>query len=338
MSPCAHRVTTFTTKLGEEQSARLEKLVRDGTFQFREVPHARFCAVKPDVSVTLYLSSKLVVQGKGAKEFVEFVLEPEVLMAARHGYEDVLDPTRMDPRLGVDESGKGDFFGPMCIAGVYVNAEVIAAWKGVGIRDSKNITSDAQVGRLAKAIRETRGCVWNVVAIGNEAYNRVHAANGSVNRILAWGHARVIENLLGQAARMSPPPVRAISDQFAASKDLLERALMKAGRSIELVQRHKAEEDVAVAAASILARDEYVTRLRKLGQQHGIELPKGASDLVEAAARDFVSRHGPDALANVAKMHFRTSYRVLGLPEPPREEWRPRGKKDGASPAGGPPA
>ena len=320
----SRRVTTYTTKLGDEESARLERIVRAGSFVLKDIPHARFCATKPDVSVTLYNSAKLVVQGKGTKEFVEFVLEPHVLMAARQGYEDVLDPSRMDPRLGVDESGKGDFFGPMCIAGVYVNADVMTAWNGTGIRDSKKITSDAQVTRLAKVIRETRGCIWNVVAVGNEAYNRMHAANGSVNRILAWGHARVIENLLAQAQRMIPPPVRAISDQFAASKDVLERALMKAGRSITLVQRHKAEEDVAVAAASILARDEYVTRLRRLGEQYSIELPKGASEQVEAVARELVTRHGPEALSKVAKMHFRTSYRVLGLPEPPREEFKPR--------------
>ena len=323
-------MTTFTTKLREEEAARLEPIVREGSFQFREVPHARFCAVKPDVNVTLYQSGKLVVQGKAAKEFVEFVLEPMVLLSARQGYEDMLDPTRLDPRIGVDESGKGDFFGPMCIAGVYVNAGVIEAWKGAGIRDSKNITSDAQVARLAKVIRETKGCVWNMVAIGNEAYNRMHAANGSVNRILAWGHARVIENLLAQASRMVPPPRRAISDQFAASKDVLERALMKAGRTLELVQRHKAEEDIAVAAASILARDEYVTRLRTLGEQHGAELPKGASDRVEEVARELVARLGSEALGKVAKMHFRTSYRVLGLPEPPREEWKPQKPKPGS--------
>lgn len=314
-------VTTYTAKLKPEEAARLEPLIRDGSFQLREVPHARFCGVKPDVHVTLYESGKVVVQGKGTREFVEFTLEPLVLLRAGTGYEDVLEPTRLDPRLGVDESGKGDFFGPMCVAGVYVNADVLAAWRNAGIRDSKNITSDAQVGRLAKLIRETRGCVWNVVAIGNEAYNRMHAASGSVNRVLAWGHARVIENLLGQKHRMNPPPLRAISDQFAASKATLEKALMKDGRSIELVQRHKAEEDLAVAAASILARDEFVTRLRALGEQYGVVMPKGASEAVEAAAREFVARHGAGALGKVAKMHFRTSYRVLGLPEPERKEW-----------------
>jgi ribonuclease HIII len=150
----------------------------------------------------------------------------------------------------------------------------------------------------------------------------MHGLNRSVNRVLAWGHARVIENLLAQRHRMTPPPVRAISDQFAADKGTVERALMALGRELELVQRHKAESDLAVAAASILARDEFVQRLKRLEQQFDMPLPKGASAAVEKAGRDFVARHGADALPKVAKMHFRTSYRVRGLPEPPAVEWR----------------
>lgn len=322
-------MTTYTVKLTPEEGSRLDAIVRDGSFQLKEVPHARISGAKPDLHVTYYESGKLVVQGKGTQDFVEFVIEPRVLLSARVGYEDMLDPTRLDPRIGVDESGKGDFFGPLCIAGVYVNRDVLAQWRDAGVRDSKSITSDAQVARLAKRIRETPGCVWNLVAIGNEAYNRMHGASGSVNRVLAWGHARVIENLLGQKHRMNPAPLRAISDQFAASKATVEKALMTAGRSLELVQRHKAEEDPAVAAASILARDEFVTRLRMLGEKYNVVLPKGASDAVEAAAREFVQRHGADTLPKVAKMHFRTSYRVLGLPEPERKEWR--GSSGGSS-------
>jgi len=323
----ANRVTTFTTKLAAQESERLEKLVRDGVFQLKEVPHARFGATKPDVSVTLYHSNKLVVQGKGTKDFVEFVLEPHVLMAARQAYEDALEPGRLDPRLGVDESGKGDFFGPMCIAGVYVNADIMATWNGSGIRDSKKITSDNQVARLAKVIRETKGCVWNVVAIGNEAYNRLHERHGSVNTVLAWGHARAIENLLERGPLLDPPPVRAVSDQFASSKTTVERALLPLGRSLPLVQRHRAEEDIAVAAASIVARHECLERLGRLGKEFGMTLPRGASAAVEQAARALVASHGAGVLPRVAKMHFRTRHRVLGEPEPPSTPWRPGGRK-----------
>lgn len=160
--------------------------------------------------------------------------------------------------------------------------------------------------------------------IGNEAYNRLYTKMKSVNIILAWGHARVIENLLGEKARMNPAPVRAMSDQFAASKTVLEKALMAAGREIEFVQRHRAEEDLAVAAASILARDEFVKGLAKLEKEFGMRLPKGASAAVDAAAKDFVAKFGAEKLGRVSKLHFRTALRAQGLPEPPKMEWKKR--------------
>lgn len=301
-----------TCKLTPEQASSLKAFLEQAGFAFREVPHAAFAADKGKVGVVFYQSGKLVVQGKETREFVEFVLEPEILKEARLGYETVLNPELLLPRLGVDESGKGDFFGPLCVAGVYVNEAVLKAWADVGIRDSKNISSDKRIAELAELIRETPGCVTSVVPIGNEAYNRLHAKLGSVNAILAWGHARVIENLLGQKQRMNPPPVRAISDQFARSKSTVERALMSLGREIELVQRHKAEEDAAVAAASILARHEFVSRLGQLGKHFDVKLPKGASAATIEAGRQFVQAHGADQLGTVAKLHFKTTQDVTG--------------------------
>jgi ribonuclease HIII len=326
-------LTSFTGPLDRAQADTLRAWLDANHWRFREAPYARFAAEKEKVNVVFYESGKLVVQGKGTGDFVEFVLEPVVLKQARLGYETVLNPDLLLPRLGVDESGKGDFFGPLCVAGVYVNAAVIKAWEGAGIRDSKNISSDRQIGVLARRIRETPGCVFSVVPIGNEAYNRLHAKMGSVNRLLAWGHARVIENLMLQQHRMEPPPVRAISDQFVHDKQTVAKALMSLGREIELVQRHRAEADLAVAAASILARDEFVTRLGLLEKEFGLALPKGASAAVDAAAKEFIARHGAAALPRVAKTHFRTALRAQGLPEPPKVEWRraPPRARDGSS-------
>jgi len=315
-------LTSYTGKLSAAQAAALKAHLETHGFRPRVVPYARFAGEKAKLSVVFYESGKLVVQGRGTQEFIEFTLEPEILGEARLGYEAVLNPELLLPRLGVDESGKGDFFGPLCIAGVYVNEAVVKAWEDAGVRDSKNISSDRKMAELAKLIQETPGCVTTVVPIGNEAYNRLYAKMRSVNRLLAWGHARVIENLMGQRHRMNPPPVRAISDQFAADKNTVARALMGQGREIELVQRHKAESDLAVAAASILARHEFVTRLAALEKEFGLRLPKGASAAVDAAAREFLARHGVENLAQVAKLHFRTALRAQGLPEPPRTEWR----------------
>ena len=319
-------LTSHTCKLTEAQATALRTWLQEHGYKFRDVPYARFAGEKEKTNVVFYESGKLVVQGKGTQEFVEFVLEPEILHEARLGYEAVLNPELLLPRLGVDESGKGDFFGPMCIAGVYVNAAVVTAWKDAGVRDSKTISSDRKMKDLAELIRNTPGCVTTVVPIGNEAYNRLHFKMKSVNSLLAWGHARVIENLMLQKHRMNPPPVRAISDQFASKKEVVAKALMSLGREIELVQKHKAEADLAVAAASILARNEFVTRLGAMEKQYGLAFPKGASAAVDAAAKEFVARFGAEALPKVAKMHFRTSFRAQGLPEPPKIKWqRPAG-------------
>ena len=313
-----------TGKLTDEQASALQAALVARNWQPRTVPYARFAFESDKCGVVFYESGKLVVQGKGTQEFVEFVLEPEILKQAKLGYETVLNPDLLLPRFGVDESGKGDFFGPLCIAGVYVNEGVINAWKDAGIRDSKNISSDKKISELAKKIRTTPGCVVDTVVVGNEAYNRLYEKMKSVNTLLAWGHARVIENLMGKRYQMNPPPVKAISDQFAASKSVIEKALMAQGKEIQLVQRHKAEEDIAVAAASILARDEFVKGIAKLEQQFGMKFPKGAGDLVDKAAKEFVETRGAGELQKVSKLHFRTALRAQGLPEPPKTEWRKR--------------
>ena len=310
----------YTCKLTDEQGTALDAALRARDWKPRTVPYARFAYESPKCNLVFYESGKLVVQGKGTQEFIEFVLEPEVLKQARLGYEAVLNPELLVPRIGVDESGKGDFFGPLCIAGVYINESMVAAWKDVGVRDSKNITSDKKISELADKIRKTPGCVWDKVVIGNEAYNRMYFKMRSVNTMLAWGHARVIENLLARKHEMNPPPIKAISDQFAASKSVVEKALMTLGKGFQLVQRHKAEEDLAVAAASILARDEFVKGLARLEKQFEVKLPKGASAAVDETAKKFFKEHGVDNLAKISKMHFRTALRAQGLPEPPKSD------------------
>jgi ribonuclease HIII len=304
--------TSYTCKLDADKIPRLKRDLEARGFMFRDVPYAHFGAEHrgEKVSVAMYTSGKLVVQGKGTTDFVQFYLEPQLLGEAKLGYEHILDPTMLEPRIGVDESGKGDFFGPLVIAGAFLNEAAAYNMMEIGVRDSKMIKSDARIAEIAKQIRLTEGCVTDVVAIGPEKYNQLHAQMGNVNNILGWGHARVIEDLLG---RVDSP--KAISDQFG-NKRIIERALMERGRKIELVQRHKAESDLAVAAASIIARNEFVMRLRRLGKEYGVELPKGASTAVEEAAVQLVTKHGRDALAKVAKMHFRTSQKVLeGAPK-----------------------
>ena len=303
-------MNSHTAKLSPKQAEKLRGILAKRDFEPAEVPHAVFSYKRPSLKVTWYNSGKLLVQGKGTKEFVEFTLEPEVLGEAAFGEMLNAEPEQFDPRIGVDESGKGDFFGPLVVAGVYINDSIARALDKLGVKDSKAITSDKKISKLAEGIRNISGCVHSVVPIGNASYNRLHQQMRNVNKILAWGHARVIENLLGQRDRMNPAPLRAISDQFSRSKSTIQSALMEEGRQLELVQMHKAESDLAVAAASILARDVFVQRIKELSNEFDLELPKGASAKVDQVGVEFLSKHGINKLGQAAKLHFRTTQKI----------------------------
>ena len=298
--------TTHTKPLTPAQAEKLRALLDERGWHFEDKPYCLFAASKPGVNVAVYEKGpKIVVQGKETGDFVRFLLEPEVLGAAELGYEEALHPEWYEPHLGVDESGKGDFFGPLVIAGVYVDPPVARALASAGVMDSKRISSDARIEALAKVIRETPGLRHEVILIPPRRYNELHAQFGNLNRLLAWGHAKVIENLLAQV----PDCPRAVSDQFA-NPAVLRRALQERGRGIDLVQRTKAESDPAVAAASILAREGFVRWLRTGSERWNVTLGKGVSTSVKASASQFVERHGKAMLGEVAKLHFRTSAEI----------------------------
>jgi ribonuclease HIII len=301
-------VTSHTAPLTPAQAETLRRVLEERGYDFENKPHALFSARKGKLNVTVYQKGpKVLVQGKDTADFIRFILEPEVLGEARLGYEEILEPDRFAPHFGIDESGKGDFFGPLVIAGVYTDAAIARHLIDAGVMDSKRVTSAARIRKLAEAIRATPGCTSDVVSIGPESYNRMHASFGNLNRLLAWGHARVIENLA--AARPDCP--RTLSDQFARP-EVLQRALRQKGLTITLEQRTKGESDTAVAAASILARERFIDWIDKTSAACGVKLPLGASDAVIQAGRELVARHGPEALGKAAKLHFRTTALVLG--------------------------
>ena len=310
--------TIHTAPLSAEQAKQLRGILEERGWQFEVRPYTLYFAQKEKLTVAVYEKGpKIVVQGRGTEEFVQFTLEPEVLGEARLGYEEVLIPEMFSPHFGIDESGKGDFFGPLVIAGAYVDAGIARTLRDGGIQDSKRIGSDARIRELAKLIRATPGVSANVISISPEKYNQLYAKFGNLNRLLAWGHARVIENLLEQR----PECPRALSDQFA-NPSLIKRALLEKGRGIQLDQRTKAESDPAVAAASILAREAFIDWLQTAGRKQSVVLPRGASAQVKQVARELAGAHGAEILSRLAKTHFKTASEVApqhftkpGLPE-----------------------
>lgn len=306
-------LTLYTAPLTAAQAETLRAILEADGYRFEPKPYTLYYASKDRLNVAVYEKGpKVVLQGKGTGEFVTFRLEPEVLGEARLGYEEVHNPAMFEPHFGVDESGKGDFFGPLVIAGCYSDRGIARRFMDAGITDSKKIGSDRRIRELAEVIRTTQGAVHSVVVIGPERYNVLYRKFGNLNRLLAWGHARVIENLLEMRADCP----RALSDQFANPR-LIKNALLERGRGIELEQRTKAESDAAVAAASILARESFINWLEKTGAGLQQALPRGASGAVKEAARRLCAGHGAEILERVAKVHFKTASEVAPERFPP---------------------
>jgi ribonuclease HIII len=308
-------MNSYTHVLTTEQASKLRALLDETGFTFAPKPYTIFFGQKNKLSVAVYEKGpKVLVQGKGVEEFVQFELEPKILGEAKLGYEEVHTPEMFKPHFGVDESGKGDFFGPLVISGVYVDAGIARKLLDAGVQDSKRISSDARIRTLAESIRKDSLGLVDTVLIGPERYNDLYEKFGNLNKLLGWGHARVIENLLAK----KPDCPRSLSDQFADAK-VIQQSLLQHGRKIEIEQRPKAESDVAVAAASILAREAFINWLERRGKALGVKLGRGVSAEVKETAAKLVEAKGPGVLREVAKVHFRTAHEIApeGYAAPP---------------------
>lgn len=318
----------FVSSLSTEQRLLLENILKDRGWEFKSIPYAFWQAKDTSTVIVAYESGKLTVQGKGTEDFVLYTLEPQILNTYSYGYEKSEaasssavqeDPlASFTPHAGLDESGKGDFFGPLVISSVFVSStDEARALLKAGVRDSKTIKSDAAILKTASQIRQIVQGRFSVVVIGPEAYNRMYEKIGNLNRLLAWGHARALENILDK----SPECPEVIADKFGDER-LILNALMEKGRNIKVTQRTKAEADVAVAAASILARAGFIKKLEEMGAPFSVTLPRGASAAVEATAVGIIEAGGSDRLHTIAKMHFKTAYKVLGLPMPEKPAYQ----------------
>jgi len=290
------RVHTFV--IPEERMAHFREMLSSEGFSFADTPPNTFMlwrASKDGIIIDSYRTGKVVIQAGAAAALLEHA----------NWWPDVIGPEAEGDLIGIDEAGKGDYFGPLVVAAVLVRGD---RWKDlalIGTRDSKSL-SDDRIARLSGQIREAYP--HSIVVISPARYNQMYVTIRNLNRLLAWGHARALENIL---SHWECP--RAISDQFGDAS-LLQSALMEKGRRIRLDQMPKAEKNLAVAAASILARDEFVRRMAALGEQYGMVLPKGAGPQVLEAGREFIGRHGSAALPQVAKVHFKTTKEIGASP------------------------
>lgn len=254
----------------------------------------------PKYSAILYNTGKFLIQGSdvdGIAKTLETTLGLESSDFDTQK-QDINVPLR---RIGVDESGKGDFFGPLVIAGVMVDENNIELLKKAGIKDCKKV-DDRQINKLASIVKNN--CVFSLVTINPSKYNELYSKLGNLNLLLAWGHARAIENILEKTNCEY-----ALSDKFGDEK-LIQNALLKKGRNIHLEQRCKAESDIAVAAASIVARAQFLNTLSELSAKYGMTLPKGANSKVIQTAKAISTKFSKEELVNTSKVHFKTYQEV----------------------------
>ncbi len=285
----------FSTKVDLSLRNKLEEDLRSQGFEITKPPYTLFAAKKKGLSCTLYESGSLTVQGKEMDSFLEFYLEPEILKEFKFSHPEAhLDLT---PHIGLDEAGKGDFFGPLCIAGVYADGKGISELQQMGVRDSKRFSDDA-ILKLAKKIKA--GYPYTVIRLFPQKYNELYAKFKNLNRLLGWAHVAALGDLSQKTGC-----TQALLDQFA-DKSVVENLMQQKKLSVKLEQKTHGEDDLVVAAASILARAAFLDGMQTLSEEMGMTIPKGASSIVIKAAEKLVAKFGKDVLQKVAKTHFKT--------------------------------
>ncbi|QIN79504.1 hypothetical protein GBA65_14355 [Rubrobacter marinus] len=207
------------------------------------------------------------------------------------------------PRVGTDEAGKGDYFGPLVVAGVRVLGEEAAqGLREAGARDSKTLSvmgARAMALRVLDAVGEEN---TRVVTLGPREYEARRAAAGNINKLLGEINVQILGELEEEVEVF-------VVDEFArAARSYIQPRVPE---GIRLEVRPRAEDDAAVAAASILARSRYLEEMDRISEAIGFELPRGATHVV-GAARRIVRERGEEALKDVAKVHFGTTEKVLG--------------------------
>ena len=293
----------YSTKITNDFQKELKLRLSDDGFGMSIVQNALWKASKNGINVTCYASLKLLIQGKNCDDFVTNYLDSTSaqtkLQLPQPDFEHDFPCW-----IGTDESGKGDYIGPLVTAGVMVKKEQSEYLAGLNIKDSKKLT-DKFMLEVAPKIKQN--CVFSVVTINPEKYNELYSKFGNLNKLLAWAHAKAIENILEKY----PDCQNAISDKFG-DESLIKNALQKNGRKINLIQRTKAESDIAVACASVLAREEFVKRTQTMSKIYGIDFAKGGGEIPTKQAAEFVQKFGADKLKMIAKTHFKNTQSVIG--------------------------
>ncbi|MBN1154975.1 ribonuclease HIII [candidate division KSB1 bacterium] len=274
----------------------LKKQLSDNGFTFKPADYAFWRARKDKTTITFFKSGKLLLQGDEAEYYSNRLFD------ASNRFEGLEHIADLQSWIGTDESGKGDFFGPLCVAAVYITRQDLQTRLAAELRDSKYI-SDQSIHRFAELIGQT--FIHSIVTLTPLKYNQLYPKSNNLNALLGEAHAQAIEAVLKQVDCHV-----ILSDKFG-DESYIADALHEKHIRVQLIQQTRAEKNPAVAAASILARHEFLSQLSNLNHKFQIELPKGAGSGVIQAGKNFINRYGTDALKEVAKLNFKTVYSIV---------------------------
>jgi ribonuclease HIII len=292
---------TVTIKLDKKQTKQFVKVMNSlGWIPKKlENDYIDHAFTSPEGSVaTLYSSGKLVLQGK--ENFTQTI---------SHIKETKDKSNLVQSHVGVDEVGKGDYFGPLVVVACYVDKEFAEKISCLGFDDSKHF-SDHKIKNLYENVKDYQFYYPSVVKPAE--YNDLVNEDGNVAIVLAKQHSKCIEMALKDLRDKGRDCESVVIDQFSPSKNRILNELGELGKQIKITQFHKGESDVAVAAASIIARGIFLEEFEKMSKEYDFDFPKGASDVIDSGL-EFIKKHSREELRNVAKVGFKTTQRILAL-------------------------
>ena len=292
----------FSTILTSNQISLLKRSLENLDFDCEEkTGNSVLVAKNRGVRITVYKTNKVLFQGYETDKWVSKLADQGFVEKTSLPKKTGLPQGYSGPRIGSDESGKGDYFGPLVTVAAFVDNETESQLREIGVQDSKAL-SDKAIKTMASQIKSL--VTWETVTVSPEEYNELYAEMKNLNKLLGRCHARALEGVLNlKDCKL------AIVDQFGDEKFVRDE-LMSKGRKINLIQVPRAESDMAVASASINARDEYIASIERLSREIDIDLPKGASSKVIDKGTEIAMKHGFDKLGYVAKLHFRTTSQI----------------------------
>lgn len=291
---------TLVFQLNTMESKRLSEALSHAGYEFRSLQHADFQARGEGVVVSLYRSGKLVVQGRNAEAWqVRFLGEKKAAPPKKEKETSAGRPALPEAAnsLGSDEAGKGDTFGSLVVAAVAVPSGLVEELQRTKVADSKTI-DDTRIRALAGWIRDHAD--FEERSLMPEQYNRAWVDAGrNVNRLLTRLHFECLQELQKRTSFQN-----IVVDRFAPSCPV-GTCLHSWNPGLDVVEVPRAEQHLAVAAASVLARDRFLQDLEELSSQWAQDLPRGSGGPVPPALREFHSHHGGEDFHKVTKLHFK---------------------------------